>query len=236
MLPGLKGSKIKYTSYTEDSLTSSVFQLLFYLPSEMLKGILSDTLSANSYAVDFTDLQRYEFWPKWDPAGTNNERYIEPDLVLYFQDLVVIVEAKRYNYGGQYLGQWSNEVRAYYNENDGEATNVILWALGGIVSLETGSVEIDGKRVVVVKSTWGMLLQAIKKRCDEQLKQREIPGVDRNFELLRDLIYTFKVHGFFVGKWIVDKGFERPLFSNPRLDYFAAQNTNFVFEKVGYDQ
>ena len=100
----------------EDSLTSSVLDLLKYLPTTLFWDILRESMYQKNLPKYCGELMSFEFWPNWNPEGTDNSDRVEPDVFLRFEDFDVIVEAKRYDTTGQTIGQFNNETRAYYNE------------------------------------------------------------------------------------------------------------------------
>jgi len=105
----------------EDTLTSTVFERLLYLPDEMLIAIVLDpsvwTHSSIKLPKEIIDS---EFWPWWEPAKikpvaeleatsppgmpddpqtmTADQKFIQPDMVIRFDDRVLIVEAKRWDF------------------------------------------------------------------------------------------------------------------------------------------
>ncbi|MFI5140284.1 MAG: hypothetical protein ACHQIM_20865, partial [Sphingobacteriales bacterium] len=100
---------------SEDSLTSTIFGLLFYLPSELCWKIIRE--SCYEFLIPFpSKVTVKEYWPSWNSVNTNNTNYIEPDLFIRTPEFDLIIEAKRYDYGQQYRAQWEGEIRAYFNE------------------------------------------------------------------------------------------------------------------------
>lgn len=178
---------------SEDSLTSFVFERLCYLPPEMLKDILLPQSE-----MDLGKLRYKDFWPHWDSTGTNNQKFVEPDLFLCFEKMNVIVEAKRYdNDTMQDKQQWKNEVIAYFNEYDDNQMDVCLLAIGGISGYkEHADIEVNGKKIPVLCYLWKDLL----KRIQNQLNDAE--GVVK--EILVDLVSIFQIHGFSTGLWFED--------------------------------
>jgi hypothetical protein len=101
-----------------DTLTSTVSERLLYLPDEML----GDILCGQSIWGDLTPqrpmlIKEVEFWPWWEcPVGccaiglnmlslfgqpgvrpelADNRSVVQPDLVIMFDDRVLVIEAKR---------------------------------------------------------------------------------------------------------------------------------------------
>lgn len=101
----------------EDSLTSTVFERLAYLPDRQFVAILFDPSLWPLHPLSRrpASLGSITFWPLWPwPKATTptvTRRSIEPDLVIEFDDRILIVEAKRYDetlaqYGDQLADEW----------------------------------------------------------------------------------------------------------------------------------
>lgn len=102
----------------EDGLTSTVFERLAYLPDHQLIAILFDPslwpLHPPASGLP-ASVGSIAFWPLWTwpkataPAVTR--RSTEPDLVIEFDDRILIIEAKRHDetlsqYGDQLADEW----------------------------------------------------------------------------------------------------------------------------------
>jgi hypothetical protein len=217
---------------SEDSLTSLVFQLLSYLPDELFRSIICSALRNNVREEKLGRLTEVEFWPKWDAAKIDSRsRFIEPDVFLRFENLDMIVEAKRYDEKGQYRQQWQNEFQAYLNEYPEREKTVILWALGGINDLDNDAVEFDGQIIKVFKSTWTMLVNAVQ---FEHQKQGLSPRSSHLNRIFSDLIFAFQFHGFFVGEWFADNKLSSMSWSASSLTYFIRNKEEFNSERWLY--
>lgn len=108
-----------YRDY-ENFLTAGVFGRLIYLPPMPLWEVLIGKDSATS--VDklpekVGNLQEVKFWPKWNLRKTFSDKfnYKEPDVFLSFEDVDLIVEAKRSDISEtQDPKQWAYEQVGYY--------------------------------------------------------------------------------------------------------------------------
>lgn len=101
----------------EDSLTSTVFERLAYLPDDRLIAILFDLSlwPLHPPPIFPASIESVTFWPLWawpqttTPAVTR--RSTEPDLVIEFNDRILMIEAKRHDetptqYGDQLADEW----------------------------------------------------------------------------------------------------------------------------------
>lgn len=134
----------------EDSLTSSVFERLALLSDEHLWWVLRNAcdkqaLAAKPLPEDVGKLEKIEFWPSWNPdlqLERNNQR-VEPDVFLRFEELDIIVEAKRHDFAQlQNEEQWQNEFGAWFQEFQTDRP-VLLLAIGGNTSVGTLYVQLE---------------------------------------------------------------------------------------------
>jgi hypothetical protein len=210
----------------EDSLTASVFQLLAYLPDDVFWRVIRQTLKNEVLPETVGELDHIGFWERWDATGTSNERFVEPDVFLVFEEMIIIVEAKRYDTKQQSYGQWENELIAFENENADNEKDVFLWALGGIHHLKSQTVPIKKKKYKVRKSTWTMLLATIKSELQKGDNQSR-----HSQQLLNDLIEAFAFHGFFVGTWFYEAGLKKQDIKPKSIDYFINNKEKYDSQK-----
>ena len=140
----------------EDSVTSIVFETLSLLPSNILWQILCDS---SRIKKEFPGkLLNIEFWPHWNPTSTSNTNFVEPDVLLEFEQANVIIEAKIGLSNLQAETQWSNECIAYSNEfSKNLDKKVFLIAVDGNLTFEP--TKIDGFEVY--KTSWDKLYNTI---------------------------------------------------------------------------
>jgi hypothetical protein len=174
------------TEVKEDKITSSVFDSLLHLPDEMLWRIIKNSCYDNSnLPTNAGALLDHEFWPHWDKKNTENERYVEPDLFLCFENIDIIIEAKRED-TKQGKRQWKNELIAYKNKpyHDKEA---VLLAIDGIESENREKINIKKDEIIYVyKTRWTKIYSTIKKCLDEMDKTK-------NDNIIRILSFLEKI-------------------------------------------
>lgn len=128
--------KKAYSSY-EDFLTASVVSRITYLPGDILWRIVKCSSLDNNLRKYSGGLEFVEFWPNWPMPDRmkKNGIYRQPDVFLKFEELDVIVEAKRNDSLSQTNVQWSEQLLCYLakrnSEND-KKLPVVLWILGGM--------------------------------------------------------------------------------------------------------
>src|ERR1700732_5022612 len=113
---GLEGIQISEEFVgAEDTLTSTVFERLLYLPDESIITILfSPNVWVNPLDKVPQEINDHEFWPWWKPTTIiatdgldtaedgacgsgvtiQDQKFIQPDLVIKFDDRVLIIETK----------------------------------------------------------------------------------------------------------------------------------------------
>jgi hypothetical protein len=187
---------------SEDSLTASVFGMLFHLPVEVTWSILRNSCYGKELPAFAGPLLTYEFWPRWSGVDTDNSSFVEPDVFLRFQEFDLIVEAKRWDDNQQSQEQWENEFQAYLNEYESDRKKVFLLALGGLNSENSKKVEMHGITMPVVKSRWRRLLSEVRETHKKMSASHFIlNGNDAVLRILDDLMKAFQLHGFATGEW-----------------------------------
>jgi len=209
MLKAFQYGKIK-SETKEDSLTASVFQLLSYLPVNLLVDILITSIYGDPFSKDTGALLSLTFWDKWKMTEEdNNTNFVEPDVFLSFEKIDLIVEAKRRDDKQQYDRQWKTELQGYFNEypkEEEKTKTVFLLALGGLNSEKNEAIHINKENVTILKSRWSKLLNTIinqKKRLASL--DAPTPFELSQLNVLEDLVVSFELHGFFAGTWFTDE-------------------------------
>ncbi|MGL4986329.1 MAG: hypothetical protein ACRC5H_04225 [Treponemataceae bacterium] len=186
----------------EDSLTSTVFDLLKYLPTEILWSILKKSLCHQKLPEISGELIKISFWEKWNSEGTDNTQYVEPDLFLRFMHFDLIIEAKRYNERQQSESQIKKEIQSYYNEYEADNKPLYFIQLGGLHDTENDEdFPFNDKSVVICKTNWTRLLDQIVE------EKNKIDGIfysqtNSYRRILEDLINGLEIHGFFKKLWL----------------------------------
>jgi hypothetical protein len=203
----------------EDSLTAAVFSHLLHLPAELFWQIVRGACYFTEHLPSSVGEPEIHFWPKWNPEGTSNSSYVEPDLFLRFQTFDLIIEAKRWDARMQSQVQWQAELRAYANEYGEDRKPVRMIALGGLHversdTLSTRRVAEDGRThdfiCPVIMCRWQGILNQCRRRQRElnQLAlQTSISAAEAR--VLADVIDLFSCHGFSTGRWFEDFGLDR---------------------------
>jgi len=184
---------------SEDSLTSMVFERLFYLPYELFWNILRESCYGKDLPPFSGPILAKEFWPHWDGTNTNNTNLVEPDVFVRFNDFDLIIEAKRWDYNQQSRDQWSNEINAYRNEYEDSAKKLYFIALGGIYEEETEILL----EVSILKSRWKRILAKVIDHYNQlSTLSSNISSVNSIKIILHDLILVFQLHGYSTGTWL----------------------------------
>jgi len=182
---------------SEDSLTSSVFSLLFYLPVEIFWQILQKACYGSLLPGQTGKLISYEFWPHWRCTDTKNINFIEPDIFIRFEGFDLIIEAKRNDYKQQQNPQqWRDEITSYNNEfAKCERKPLYLIALAGILNGLKYLEPIE--TVTVVACRWNRILHQVKQIVENIKKSNySITNVDSTVNILNDIVRAFAIHGF----------------------------------------
>lgn len=132
-----------FQSY-EDLLTAAIWSRINYLSPSAMEHFFSALLGINT--EHWGEFESITFWPKYafpDPVDekmklylSGQERFAEPDVVIAFEHIALIVEVKPPAGGMQYQQQWRKELYTY--ERDAEAKNTVYFlALGNLPGATT---------------------------------------------------------------------------------------------------
>lgn len=175
MIAAIRNNKIKVEK-KEDTLTSSFFGLLFYMPKEIINQFFRKIIEKN----DIGNYIEYEFWPHWNPEGTTNTNFVEPDLFVRFEKIDIVIEAKSKDKKHK-KNQWNNEKTSYLNEYQEDKKEYILLAIGGKSDIETK--EFKNKHY-----NWYDTIQILRKIIDQ----------NKNYylkEIFNDILFLALIHG-----------------------------------------
>jgi len=130
----------------EDPLTAVVFGRLRYLPAEVAWSLLSascDPLGASERLPGAPPPgdPAWKLWASVPPAkGSKNSLRVEPDVLVTWDDTVLIVEAK--HHGDQGSEQWLDQIRAVRAHGEWNRPTLRFVAVGGRrEDLDTARVE-----------------------------------------------------------------------------------------------
>lgn len=179
---------------SEDSLTSAIFERLFYLSNDSFWQILLGAIPG--LRIEPCPIQVVEFWPHWSAVGTRNENFVEPDVFMRTEKFDLIVEAKKKG-AGQNEGQWRNEITSY-RSTFGEHRSCFFIAIEG--SEGVTSEEIEG--VPVLKTSWQSLLDSVSRNLN--ILESEGRATLGEVQIHKDLITGFGIHGYVMCSWFED--------------------------------
>lgn len=178
---------------SEDSLTSSIFERLFYLPEKIFWTILRESVNQKDVFTPISEkIQEYEFWPHWKASESTNSHFVEPDVFISTEEFDLIVEAKRKG-AGQDKSQWKNEVVSY-KTTISENKKVYFLALEG--NWNVTNEEIEG--IPVLKCNWQAILDAV----DYLIKYFDETSEMPHQRVLLDIITAFEIHGYLKCQWL----------------------------------
>ncbi|MGG6134545.1 hypothetical protein ACQV2E_01540 [Pantoea allii] len=127
-----------FQSY-EDLLTAAIWSRINYLSPAAMEHFFSALLGINKETRG--TFESMTFWPKYvfpDSVDekmkvylSGQERFAEPDVVITFEHIALIVEVKPPAGGMQYQQQWRKELYTYLHDDDAKNT-VHFLALGNL--------------------------------------------------------------------------------------------------------
>lgn len=213
---------------SEDSLTSTIIGLLFYLPHELTWHILTSACYGNDLPTPTRVVSR-EFWPFWDGTGTSNSSRVEPDVFINTSNFDLIIEAKRKDNDQQNEGQWRNEFRAYLNEYGEDNKQVYLLALGGISTEQTQQLLLENRIMTVIMCRWERVLKCTRSALGAIRHSQALLNTSSSvINILEDILLGFSIHGYMTADWFSDTIFEGLQLGSRALDRW----TDFVPDAV----
>lgn len=178
----------------EDLLTSAFFSRFSYLSGLLQHRLLKKWLGGG----DFTVFKRADFWPSYDLPDNDVREFVEPDLLLRFEDFDVLVEVKPPQGGDQYLTQWLNEIEGYFAQDDTKPLYFLaIGRVGNVLeSLDIKALRTISSQFVDIKSIeWKPIAQELyqlqrsqkldaqdSRVVDDMLQALELYGV-RGYEV-----------------------------------------------------
>jgi hypothetical protein len=210
----------KFINHCEDSLTAAVFTHLLHLPTEVFWRILRNACYTDRLPEYPGEPLSVEFWPNWDPKGTDNTNRVIPDLFIRFANFHLIIEGTRWDQFQQSSGQWQKEVTAYANQYAAEAVPVGMIALGGIWDTKDDEVILTAITCPVHMCKWERVLEECH-QMKKELERLKYPSSHTHacVRTLTDMINLFGWHGYSTGLWFADFNFESNLLS-PSIDSY----------------
>lgn len=188
----------------EDSLTSTVFDNLKHLPTEIIWRILHNSLLYGNLPTLSGEIEYIGFWENWNPEGTHNTVKIEPDVFIRFQNLDLIIEAKRYNENQQKFQQMQDQLIAYCNEFYDDGKDIYYYQLGGLneeVHQDKHNIKDKNKQATIIKGNWSSLLDSVISE-KKHLTLVNLSYVKTYIRILEDIIFGMELHQFYRKKWM----------------------------------
>ena len=196
-------SEPKTDNQPEDALTSSIIGLLQYLPDEVFWQILYE--ASEHTLPKFSEagaIENISFWKRMRFPEPDRQ-YVEPDVWIKLEKMHLIIEAKRYDGGGQYNEQWDREIKALLKHLEEEEDQPIdeqkicLLALGGNNQTTEESRTIRGREYSIVKMHWQTLLEEVKKCTYDSSPYSSVEK-----RICKDIIKAFELFEYFPLQWL----------------------------------
>lgn len=182
----------------EDLLTASIFERFAYLEPTEAWGLLraASVGTRGELLPDAAPSGKPEwwFWPRLSPGeGGEHERSVEPDVVVRWNDFVLIIEAK--HYGEQYAAQWVRQIHAVRADPRFAVDHMALIAAGGALH-DTFATRVAEAQALL--GTGGLPLLLL--RWEElhhvvEARQRHLTGPGA-IAILDDIIASLQAWGY----------------------------------------
>lgn len=174
----------------EDLLTAAFFSRFTYLSGLLQHRLLKGWLGG---VGDFTEFKNAEFWPRYDLPDDETRDFVEPDLLLRFEDCDVLVEVKPPQGGMQYQEQWENEIAGYFAQ-DGETRPLYFLAIGRVGKvLELMDVEAILEKHDLLKVLKSIEWKPIAHELYQLQRSQKLDAQDRR--VVEDMLQALELYG-----------------------------------------
>ena len=113
----------------EDLLTATIFGRFPYLSEQGERDFLNIFLP-KEHVDELGDYQETIFWSKL--KGIKERRHVEPDVIISYENALILIEVKPPFAGQQNPDQWSNEITALLKDDEWDKPEKIYFiSLGG---------------------------------------------------------------------------------------------------------
>ncbi|MEY8712302.1 hypothetical protein [Mangrovibacter phragmitis] len=152
---GLEGNALRWRDIfkgSEDLLTATIFGRVPHISDLALQAFMFFLIG--EHAGDLTEFQQLDLWPKLDTVS--NRHYVEPDVLLHFENALVIVEVKPPFGGNQYREQWLAQLNAVINadEFDKYENRLYYVALGNVPEAPLARNELPERFMQMTLREW----------------------------------------------------------------------------------
>ena len=112
----------------EDLLSAAFFSRFTYLSGLLQHKLLKSWLGTG----DFTSFKGIDFWPRYDLPENDHRNFVEPDILLHFEECDVLIEVKPPLGGNQYYEQWRLEIEGYFAQDEDQVQDLYFLAIGRV--------------------------------------------------------------------------------------------------------
>lgn len=183
----------------EDLLTSTFFERFSYLDQMSQITILAKCFDIKDklyLSGTLGELEKIEYWPRFTLIN-DQQSLVEPDVILCFKKVNILIEVKPPSGGEQYFDQWSREVRGLSNSHFKDKPLYFL-ALGGVSKIGVN------QQLEMLVNNFEVLKYAAAKNWQElvpMLKQLFVKSELREQRVVKDMIaalglYNVRIQNF----------------------------------------
>lgn len=176
----------------EDLLTATFFGRLPYLSDDAFKAVLG-CLIGSEQAGQLSPFVTIDLWPhltEWEDRG-----YVEPDVILRFENELVMIEVKPPFGGGQYQDQWRAQMTALSVETEYlEYEQIHFVALGNTLPAPLPIDEHPKRFAPMTQLEWAALRRLLQ---DDEVftTNRQDEVIRQDGAIRKDLLEAFRLFG-----------------------------------------
>ncbi|MFK5915556.1 MAG: hypothetical protein QM484_14410 [Woeseiaceae bacterium] len=185
----------KLFSSGEDLLTAAIFTRWSYLSDNAQNQLMCNWFNVDENSEhDFTTFKDIQFWPQYDLAEIEGRKYVEPDVLIQFEDFNLLIEVKPPLGGDQYLEQWQNEITGYFSWEGNDSKPLYFLAIGRTDNVDDewcqNIMEADGEKPKMLHAlTW----KPVAKSMYNLLKNGDL--LPQDMRILSDMLNALELYG-----------------------------------------
>ena len=182
----------------EDPLTAAIFARLTYLDPvdswALLRGACSGPENEPIPDAPPPGPMTAEFWPRLAPGGASTKSWVEPDVLLIWDDSVFIVEAKHIS-DHQKESQWLEEILAIRAEPRFAGMSIHLIAAGGVYLEDFRKTVMGARRKLGASAPrfWSLPWRRLRVVAEDRLRASTSA---RDNAILTDMVYALEAWGY----------------------------------------
>jgi phage terminase large subunit-like protein len=194
----------------EDLLTSTFFERFAYLSASVQTTLIQHWFQTVRSATNTScllsnlgDFEGIDYWPQYPLVNDASRSFVEPDLLLRFSQVNILIEVKPPAGGDQYEQQWRNEIIGFTESSEEPDKAFYFLAIGRNHKIDF---EACSARFLTLFQPWlhGMAAVEWQFVADKlvHLRQHDVELYNQqDLRILDDMIQALKLYGLITSEF-----------------------------------